>query len=294
MLVGLSATMSGFAIASGCSIMTDLTGFSNGERDASANGGDVATIADVDAQAGGDSATTDGSSVPKDATTDVANDVTPPCTCGGLVSAYRFADPNALGHDAVGPNHMMSVKGMPKQSPVTPPGLSGHSIQLDGSSSVCIPSGFTFDPTSDHTLCWWSQATVLGERTNQFAQECAYDTWTSTGGANYLWRINNCNTGTPANLDVPNVYAVGKWVQICQTYVKATMTRSVVINGDASKKASVTDTVPIVSPPSSNWCIGSYGGGGYWTGLIFQPMWFDRVLSDTEIASVAKTACCLP
>ncbi len=71
------------------------------------------------------------------------------------------------------------------------------------------------------------------------------------------------------------------------------MTRTVVVNGQTSNKLSVTDTVPIVEN-TSNWCIGAYGTGGFWTGLIYLPIWFDRVLSDAEIQQVYAKACCLP
>jgi hypothetical protein len=72
------------------------------------------------------------------------------------------------------------------------------------------------------------------------------------------------------------------------------MTRTVIVNGQTTQKVSVADTAPIVEVPTSQWCIGSYGGGGYWTGLIYSPMWFDRVLTDEEIKRVNATACCLP
>jgi hypothetical protein len=270
-------------IASGCSLLTDLSGYSGGaEQDAS-------TESDGGPDAATDSATVIDSGAGIDSGADASS-----CACPGLVSAYRFSDPNSLGRDFLGKNNMSTVHGNPKQSRITPPGLAGDSIQLDGSSAVCIESGFTFDSTADHTLCWWSQPAALADSTNQFAQACAYDSWTTSSGVDYLWRINNCNTGTPANLQVPGVYSVGKWVQICQTYTRASMTRAVVIDGRTSQKVSVTDTVPIVSSPSSNWCIGSYGDGGFWTGLIYLPMWFKRVLADKEIEQLSATACCLP
>ena len=215
------------------------------------------------------------------------------CTCSGLVSAYRFYDTNNLGHDYFGNNNMTTVYGTPTQSMFTPNGLGGHSLKLDGSSTVCIDTGFTFDSTSDHTLCWWSRPDALADRTNQFAQTCSYDTWTSNSGADYLWRINNCNGGTAADLDVPNVYTVGTWTQICQTYTAASKTRTVVVNGQTTQKHTVVDTVPILEGATS-WCIGSYGTGGFWTGRIYLPLWFDRVLSDSEIQQVYATACCLP
>jgi hypothetical protein len=204
-----------------------------------------------------------------------------------------FTNTFVLGEDKFAKNTMGSVVGQPKQSTATPPGFSGYSLQLDGASTVCIDSSYTFDSTKDHTLCWWSEPTALADNTNQFAQTCSYDTWTASSGVDYLWRINNCNSGTPANLQVPNVYTVGKWVQICQTYQSASMTRTVVIDGSTSTKHVIVDTVPIVENTSS-WCIGSYGSGGWWTGLIYRPMWFDRVLTDLEIQAVAAKGCCLP
>lgn len=268
-------------MVAGCSLFPDLSGLSDGGHDASTpsdSGPDVVIDSGTDAGA--------------DVVTDAPPDA-PVCSCTNLVSAYTFSDANNLGHDYFGNNNFTTVHGTPKQSTTVPPGRSGYSIALDGSSTVCIDTGFTFDSTSDHTLCWWSQPAVLGNSTNQFAQACSYDTWTTNSGADYLWRINNCNSGTPANLDVPNVYAVAQWTQICQTYVKSTMTRTVVVNGNTSQKFSITDTVPIVEN-TSNWCIGSYGSGGFWTGLIYRPMWFSRVLSDAEIQQVYSTACCLP
>jgi hypothetical protein len=265
------------AIASGCTLLTDLSGLSTGPDQDASTGIDSGPDAAID------------SSIATDSAADASS-----CACTGLVSTYRFSDSSSLGRDDVGKNAMTTVHGNPKQSTVTPPGFTGHSVELDGSSTLCIESGFTFDPTEDHTLCWWSRPAVLANRTNQFAQVCAYDTWTASSGADYLWRINNCNTGTPADLQVPGVYSVGKWVQICQTYTRASMTRAVVIDGRTSKKVSVTDTVPIVSSPSSQWCIGSYGDGGFWTGLIYRPMWFNRVLGDKEIERVSATECCAP
>ena len=226
-----------------------------------------------------------------DATPDVSDAAV--CTCSNLVSAYTFSNTSKLGHDYFGNNEFTTVKGAPGQSTKVPPGFSGYSLQLDGTSTVCIDSGYTFDSTNDHTLCWWSQPTALSDSTNQFAQTCSYDTWTTSAGVDYLWRINNCNSGTAANLQVANVYAVNQWVQICQTYKKSSMTRTVIIGGNTSQKHVIVDTVPIVENTSS-WCIGSYGTGGWWTGLIFRPMWFDRVLSDSEIQAVAAQGCCLP
>lgn len=216
------------------------------------------------------------------------------CTCSGMVSAYLFTNPNSLGHDFLGNNDFTFVAGTPKQSTTVPAGFGGYSMQLDGASSVCITSGFTFDTTSDHSLCWWSQPTALANSTNQFAQTCGYDTWTQSSGVDYLWRINNCNNGTPENLVVPNVFSANNWVQICQTYKAASMTRTVVIGGDTSNAVTQVDTVPIVEDPTGAWCIGSYKGGGYWTGYIYEPMWFDRVLGDQEIKNAATCGCGLP
>jgi hypothetical protein len=269
-------------VTAGCGLFPDLGGLSGGDASAT----DATTIdsgVDATADSGADASAVDSG---PDA---------PGCTtCTNMVSLYRFADPNNLGHDSIGANHMMTVHGAPTQSTVTPIGFSGYSIQLDGSSCVCIDSGYTFDSTSDHTLCWWSQPAALGNSTNQFAQACGYDTWTTNSGADYLWRINNCNGGTTIDLQVPNVYAVGKWVQICQTYVKSTLTRTVMIDGQTNVKHVNVDTAPIVESTSSSWCIGAYGSGGFWTGRIYLPMWFDRVLSDSEIQNVYAGSCCLP
>jgi hypothetical protein len=278
-----AAGVASVAIAA-CSL-TNLNGFSGGaDSDAGTtidSGSDVATESGIDP-------TIDSGA---DAATDSGNDA-PACSCAGLVSAYRFSDAATLGKDFFGKNDMLTVHGTPKQAAATPPGLAGKSIELDGASTVCIDSGFSFDSTADHTVCWWSRPSALADSTNQFAQQCSYDTWTTTAGADYDWRINNCNGGTAVSFVVPAVYEIGKWTQICQTYSSASKTRTVVING--SRKSSVTDAVPILEPPAQPWCIGSYGTGGYWTGLIYLPLWFDRALSDAEMAKISSTACCLP
>lgn len=269
----------------GCGLFPDMGVLTGGEAGSPV---DASIEASADATKDVTVVVDTGTDAPLDA--DAADGAS--CACTNLVSAYLFSNANALGHDYMANNDFVSVVGSPKQSTTTPPGFTGYSIQLDGSSSVCIASGFTFVSTADHTLCWWSQPAALADSTNQFAQACSYDTWTTNSGVDYLWRINNCNSGTPANLQVPNVFSVGTWVQICQTYKSSTMTRTVVIDGSTSTKHVLVDTVPIVEN-TSNWCIGSYGGGGYWTGLIYRPMWFDRVLSDTEIQQVAAKGCCL-
>jgi hypothetical protein len=270
------------ALAASCTALTDLSGLSSGGPPGAGSATDSGPATD----AGGAIDSGDAS----DAGADAAS-----CACpAGLVSAYRFLDPSNLGQDSLGNNTMGTVKGKPKPSTVTPPGLGGRSIQLDGSSTVCIDTGYTFDSTADHTLCWWSQPAALADGTNQFAQDCGYDTWTTSSGVDYQWRINNCNNGTTINFQVPDVFAVGKWTQICQTYTRASLTRTVVIDGNVGQKRSTTDSGPIVESSSSSWCIGSYGTGGYWTGLIYLPMWFHRVLADAEIAQISAAACCLP
>ncbi|MGH7328493.1 MAG: LamG-like jellyroll fold domain-containing protein, partial [Polyangiaceae bacterium] len=265
----------------GCSLFANLDGLQSGSDAGSPQDAAIGN----DAPSAADTGSGTDSSTAIDSGADAAT-----CTCTNLLSAYRFGDPSNLGHDFMGNNNMTSVQGTPTQSSITPDGLPGHSIALDGASSVCIPTGFTFDSTADHTLCWWTQPAALANNTNQFAQQCGYDTWTTNSGADYLWHINNCNTGTQSDLQVPNLYQVGTWVQICQTYDAASLTRSVTINGDSTSKISVTDTAPILEDPTANWCIGSYGSGGYWTGLIYLPMWFDRILTDDEIANVSKNA----
>ena len=213
------------------------------------------------------------------------------CGCNGLVSAYRFLDPAHPGQDFLGNNNMTDVEGTPAQSTSTPPGFSGHSLQLDGSSGVCILSGYTFDSAKDNTLCLWSISNVSGiNNGDQFDQSCGYDSWTTNNGADYLWTINNCNSGTLDNIVVPGVFTQGQWVQVCQTYTEATHLGAVVVNGQTSAKVSKT-TQPIVMDPNP-WCIGTYQGGGYWNGYVYLPLWFNRVLSDAEIQQVYAHGCC--
>ena len=220
-------------------------------------------------------------------------------SAAGRVTAYNFADTAMLGHDSVGSNHLTTVAGTPVLSTDLPPGHAGFSLALDGASGLCLDTGWTFDSTADHTVCWWSKQTTLPTIDNtadQFTHTCSYDTWTANAGTTYRWRINNCNTGNALNLDVPNVYTANTWVNICQTYERALLRRTVYINGDTANPHVVIDTDPILMPPDQYWCVGAYyfngpGGGAFWTGQIYAPIWFDRVLSPTDIATIHTQAC---
>jgi hypothetical protein len=198
--------------------------------------------------------------------------------CPGLVSMYTFDEVTNLGHDSIGPNDMTDVVGTPAQASEVPPGQTGHSIQLDGSSSVCTVTTATFAPSSDHTLCWWTKPSPgIGD---QFVQNCTYDTW--TGGATTLrWTINNC--AGREDFDIPDVYVQDTWVHICQTYQAATRTRTVIVNGQQSYARVDANAIGVSDKP---WCIGSYGNGSFWIGLMYRPMWFDRVLSMGEIQTL--------
>jgi hypothetical protein len=228
-----------------------------------------------------------------------SGDDAPPCivaTESSRVSAYTFADSGAPGRDAVGGNDLSFIVGTPQLSSDTPPGFPGSSLMVDGNSGLCLASGFTFDTTADHTACWWSKQTVLADNANQFAHTCGYDTWTAGGGSTYQWRINNCNGGVASDLDVPNVFTAGVWVHICQTYERATLTRTVYINGDTATPYTKVDTDPILMPGGYYWCVGEYyfdgsGGGGYFTGAIYAPIWFARVLPPQDIAAMHVQAC---
>ena len=235
---------------------------------------------------GGGGSGTDGDSAMMDVAPQVCS------SCASLISTYLFEETTDLGLDAIGPNHMRQmVTGTPTQSTDVPSGLGGHSVSLDGSSSFCITSAFTFDSGADSTLCWWSKPTIVpADNASQFSQFCSYDSWAAVG-TSYRWTVNNCiTTGTQSHFYVPNIHVVGQWTQICQTYERATLTRRVRIAGQTSTQV---DSFP-VDDPTSRWCIGSFGTNGYWTGLIYRPMWFERVLSDTEIDELYPRSCCVP
>lgn len=261
------------ALTAGCSFITNLDGYTS---DA------VRELPDATSSDSGPDGATDEAEAAADAA----------CVCPTPISAYRFSDTNQLGHDFVGPNHMTTVRGNPRQSTVTPEGFTGYSIELDGSSTVCIDGGFTFNSAADHTLCWWSRPTALGNGTNQFAQFCSYDTWTANSGVDYVWHLNNCTPNKTPDLQVPSTYEIGTWAHICQTYDRAAMRRTVVRDGMTSAKSEIVDVAPIATSSVDPWCIGSYGEGGFWNGRIYEPMWFDRVLSDQEIERLHTPACC--
>ena len=81
--------------------------------------------------------------------------------------------------------------------------------------------------------------------------------WTTNGGSTYRWRI---------------------------------------INGEVANPHAVTDAQPILMRAGYYWCIGSYyfdsgGGGGYWDGVIYAPIWFSRVLSPADIKAIHDQPC---
>lgn len=291
----LVSALGAATLSAGCVLLSGVGDLSV-EEDEAGLGADgarpgVDATAPVDAAkadgAGGDASTSDA------AKPDAGKDATTPCSCDGLVTAFDFSAPDKLGLDAVGSNHLTRVVGSPKRSSSTPDGLTGYSIELDGASSVCSQSKLGLDPTQDHTLCWWSQPSALSDKANQLAETCTYDSWTGSGGADYVWTINNCNDATPSSLTIAGVYAVGSWVQICQTYESAERRRTVVVDGKVGEKVTKVDPDPIATS-NATWCLGSYEGGGYWRGRIYRPMWFDRILDDGEIADIGSKLCCVP
>ena len=100
-------------------------------------------------------------------------------------------------------------------------------------------------------------------------------------GNDYRWRTRDV-LGTWYYLYAYDVYSIGSWTHICNTYEGSIFNKSVYVDG------SFVDSqiIPDVRSSTARWCIGSYGGGGYLDGLIYQPLWFDRILSDSEINQI--------
>lgn len=191
-----------------------------------------------------------------------------------------------LGDDYKGNNHMDSISGSPAQSTNVPAGFSGYSVELEVGTWdwLCIESGYTFDPTQDHSLCFWANPSSMGVRRSPFGQKCYYDNLTSDDGTSHIWIINMCPLGGPdkREFEVLNVYSQNTWVHVCHTYNSSELTRQIVING--TNKYTEIDDVPLNYLTGSFWCISNYGG--HWDGYIFKPMWFDRILLDNEINSI--------
>jgi hypothetical protein len=219
--------------------------------------------------------------------------------CSGLISVYRFDNATNLGLDSVGTNQMTLVYGSPQQSTQVPPGLTGHSLQLDGSSSVCTGMGLTFDQSKSHTLCWWSNPSVL-DVGDQIAQYCAYDTWWGgTGGAaDYNWSVNHCSATQPEQiLTSPSLFQAGVWDRICESYDQTTQARALwTLRGSTPFNTSAQATT-VFQSGTLPWCIGSFrnvvGGvnAGYFHGLIYRMQWFGSVLGQTEIAALDSNPC---
>jgi DNA-directed RNA polymerase specialized sigma24 family protein len=203
-----------------------------------------------------------------------------------LVSAYLFDNVSNLGQDYKGANPFPTPGGDPAQNTSVPSGKTGYSLWLDGNDEICLDGTLaTFRANQSHTLCWWARPGDLAANGNQFAQNCYYDTWAVSSGE-YAWTVNNCDSAE--NIIVPSVFSVGTWVQICNIYY-GNSTRSVVINGSTAEKTTIVDANPI-NGTTDNWCLGSYGGGGYFNGSLYSPVWFNRTLSDAEILSLYNGA----
>ncbi|MFP4112573.1 MAG: LamG-like jellyroll fold domain-containing protein, partial [Candidatus Woesearchaeota archaeon] len=205
-----------------------------------------------------------------------------------LVSIYLFEDPSNLGVDTKENNDMGIenggfTNGNPEQSLVVPNSCSGYSLRLDGDDSICAAHSSSFDASSSHTLCWWvnPQSSSSG---NNFAHASRYDTWDGDTPDVYRWSTNFDGWN---RLDISNVFSQDKWVHICNVYDKNAGSKTVYINSTSSGSSSVSG----MPGTSGEWCIGSYcfsdgNCGGYLNGYIYQPMWFNRSLDETEIEEI--------
>ncbi|NLD46665.1 MAG: hypothetical protein GX660_05630, partial [Clostridiaceae bacterium] len=196
-----------------------------------------------------------------------------------LISVYKFENSGNLGLDTKYNNNMSTV-GDPAQSSIVPSGKTGYSIELDGNDQTCIRSGFTFDPSADHTMCFWVMKTNFAGEGNVFAQHCVYDTWDE--GYDYLFTANNCYNGESAS--IANVFSLNQWVHICQKYNSTTRNMTFYINGNENSSHVLSN--PIQYHSDQAWCIGGCDGGCWMTGNVFEPMWFDEILSSNEISSI--------
>jgi surface protein/parallel beta-helix repeat protein len=196
-----------------------------------------------------------------------------------LVSVYEFQDIGNLGIDTKGNNNMSSV-GDPAQNNTVPPGFEGYSIQLDGDDQICNHSGFTFNPSTNHTMCFWVMKTDFTGDGNVFAQNCVYDTWDND--AEYIFTANNCYN--QESVSIEGVYYLNQWVHICQTYDSTTDNMTFYINGDENSSHVFTNTIEYHTDQA--WCIGGCDGGCWMTGNVFEPMWFERTLNSEEIGDI--------
>jgi hypothetical protein len=201
-----------------------------------------------------------------------------------LVSIYLFDNTNNLGADYKGTNSMTTAysrspsQNDPAQSSDIPAGFTGVSIDLDGNDSFCTTSTTTFNPSQDHTLCFWVKPNVFtGEA---FAQFTNYDSWILSRGT-YKWATKNLTSTSFSNLELSLGSAVGNWIHVCNRYDSPT-TKNVYINGILIG----TQNVDGIKSSTKAWCIGSYGVSGFINGKVFQPIWFNRTLTEEEINKI--------
>jgi Concanavalin A-like lectin/glucanases superfamily/Right handed beta helix region len=221
----------------------------------------------------------------------------PLCPTGGPIATWTFdAGTGTTAVDSVGNNHATLSGG----ATWGPPRVGAFSIALDGVGAYLnLPTTVITNFSSDHTVCMWAKTTnpaALGSGTfKQTLLDLSPDGSTglrwviieapAPGGK---WNVTHSLNGTPTWLTTSaQVFTANTWVYLCHTYVGATNTLALYVNG---LPATATPPAGDFYFPTTNAIFGSRSSiDGMVSGGIDKTDIWDRALSSAEIAALVTT-----
>jgi len=207
----------------------------------------------------------------------------------GLVSEWHFDEgTGSTAYDNIGSND-----GTLYNAPAWTAGKYGSALDFEYSSSqyVSVPDSSSLEPSKGITLSAWVKAEDI--HTNQY-----YEIFRKEDGSNrILFSFQDygtmlslgLNTGGYAELDAPISYSnfEGKWVFVTAVYDG--LYKKIYVNGKIIK--SVYDADGLTTGGAENACIGCVSfSGEYFDGIIDELRFYNRGLSDREVAYLYNTS----
>ena len=175
------------------------------------------------------------------------------------------------------------------------PGKTGQAFSFDGSSAVVdVPDNATLDVTTSFTLAAWIKPSVMpvypnaelvmskvGGTNNLNGYQMAA---ANIDGTNKIWcGFNEGGNIWPQHTAVGGSIPVGAWSYIACTYDH----NMLAVYQDGQLVGSTTIGPVTVANTSSHFKLGSDDVGlQFYSGLIDEPMIFDRALSGAELSSI--------